>query len=54
MSILLFAGLPRKYKPDKKWICSEYAAWFCAKVGILKRKPKKLLSPEALMLVLSG
>ena len=54
MSILLFAGLPRKYHPDGKWICSEYAAWFCAKVKILKRKPKKLLSPEALMLLLSG
>lgn len=54
MSILLFAGLPHPYRTDNKWVCSEYAAIFCARVWILKQKPKKLLSPEALMLLLSG
>lgn len=52
--ILLFAGLPRPYKQDDKWICSEYAMIFLTKIKVLKRKPKKLLSPETLYLLLSG
>jgi len=50
-SILFFVWLPRWYKKDHSWFCSELWAWFLHLAWVIE-KPKKLYSPWALYLLL--